>query len=70
MGNVAGFTPALAMDVWEHAFLLDYWPVIYTPDHPLDSKRKERVWRRVSALSRFVQRRVRLRRGEVVRRSQ
>jgi Fe-Mn family superoxide dismutase len=25
-GNVAGFTPALVMDVWEHAFLLDYKP--------------------------------------------
>ena len=26
IGNVAGFTPALVMDVWEHAFLLDYKP--------------------------------------------
>jgi Fe-Mn family superoxide dismutase len=26
MGNVAGFTPVLVMDVWEHAFLLDYKP--------------------------------------------
>src|SRR5436305_3817537 len=25
-GNVAGFVPALVMDVWEHAFLLDYKP--------------------------------------------
>jgi Fe-Mn family superoxide dismutase len=25
-GNVAGFTPVLIMDVWEHAFLLDYKP--------------------------------------------
>ena len=25
-GNVAGFQPVLAMDVWEHAFLLDYSP--------------------------------------------
>ena len=25
-GNVAGFMPVLAMDVWEHAFLLDYKP--------------------------------------------
>jgi Fe-Mn family superoxide dismutase len=26
MGNVAGFVPVLVMDVWEHAFLLDYKP--------------------------------------------
>lgn len=26
-GNVAGFVPILVMDVWEHAFLLDYKPV-------------------------------------------
>jgi superoxide dismutase, Fe-Mn family len=25
-GNVAGFNPVLVMDVWEHAFLLDYRP--------------------------------------------
>jgi superoxide dismutase, Fe-Mn family len=25
-GNVAGFVPILVMDVWEHAFLLDYNP--------------------------------------------
>jgi superoxide dismutase, Fe-Mn family len=25
-GNVAGFTPIFVMDVWEHAFLLDYKP--------------------------------------------
>ncbi|HEX8070123.1 MAG TPA: Fe-Mn family superoxide dismutase [Pyrinomonadaceae bacterium] len=25
-GNVSGFVPALVMDVWEHAFLLDYKP--------------------------------------------
>jgi len=25
-GNVAGFSPILVMDVWEHAFLLDYKP--------------------------------------------
>jgi superoxide dismutase, Fe-Mn family len=25
-GNVAGFRPILVMDVWEHAFLLDYKP--------------------------------------------
>ena len=25
-GNAAGFTPVLIMDVWEHAFLLDYAP--------------------------------------------
>lgn len=25
-GNVAGFTPLLVMDVWEHAFLRDYKP--------------------------------------------
>ena len=23
-GNVAGFQPVLVMDVWEHAYLLDY----------------------------------------------
>src|SRR6266516_1119981 len=26
MGNVAGFVPILVMDVWEHAYLLDYKP--------------------------------------------
>ena len=26
VGNVSGFVPALVMDVWEHAFLLDYKP--------------------------------------------
>jgi superoxide dismutase, Fe-Mn family len=26
MGNVAGYAPILVMDVWEHAFLLDYKP--------------------------------------------
>jgi Fe-Mn family superoxide dismutase len=26
MGNVAGFVPVLVMDVWEHAFILDYNP--------------------------------------------
>ena len=25
-GNVDGFTPVLVMDVWEHAFILDYKP--------------------------------------------
>jgi len=25
-GNIAGFIPALVMDVWEHAFLLDFKP--------------------------------------------
>lgn len=25
-GNIAGFKPLLVMDVWEHAFLLDYVP--------------------------------------------
>jgi len=25
-GNVAGFVPTLVMDVWEHAFILDYKP--------------------------------------------
>jgi Fe-Mn family superoxide dismutase len=26
VGNVAGFSPILVMDVWEHAFILDYKP--------------------------------------------
>ncbi len=26
-GNVAGYTPVLVMDVWEHAFIKDYAPV-------------------------------------------
>ncbi|HVT43989.1 MAG TPA: superoxide dismutase [Thermoanaerobaculia bacterium] len=26
IGNVAGFSPILVMDVWEHAYLLDYSP--------------------------------------------
>jgi Fe-Mn family superoxide dismutase len=26
IGNVAGFNPVVVMDVWEHAFLLDYKP--------------------------------------------
>jgi Fe-Mn family superoxide dismutase len=26
VGNVAGFVPVLVMDVWEHAFILDYKP--------------------------------------------
>ena len=26
IGNVAGFNPLLVMDVWEHAYLLDYEP--------------------------------------------
>ncbi len=26
IGNVAGFNPILVMDVWEHAYLLDYKP--------------------------------------------
>ena len=26
VGNVSGFMPLLVMDVWEHAFLLDYKP--------------------------------------------
>jgi Fe-Mn family superoxide dismutase len=26
VGNVAGFEPVLVMDVWEHAFILDYAP--------------------------------------------
>ncbi|HVO91840.1 MAG TPA: Fe-Mn family superoxide dismutase [Terriglobales bacterium] len=27
VGHVAGFTPVLVMDVWEHAFIFDYLPV-------------------------------------------
>ena len=26
-GNVAGYTPILIMDVWEHAFIKDYAPI-------------------------------------------
>lgn len=26
VGNIAGFIPVLVMDVWEHAFILDYKP--------------------------------------------
>jgi superoxide dismutase, Fe-Mn family len=26
VGNVSGFRPVLVMDVWEHAYLLDYKP--------------------------------------------
>ena len=26
VGNVSGFTPVIVMDVWEHAFILDYKP--------------------------------------------
>src|SRR6266704_5573056 len=26
IGNVAGFNPVLVMDVWEHAYILDYKP--------------------------------------------
>ena len=26
MGNISGFVPVLVMDVWEHAYLLDYAP--------------------------------------------
>jgi Fe-Mn family superoxide dismutase len=26
VGNVTGFTPILVMDVWEHAFILDFAP--------------------------------------------
>lgn len=26
VGNVSGLTPVLVMDVWEHAYLLDYKP--------------------------------------------
>jgi Fe-Mn family superoxide dismutase len=52
-GNIAGFVPVLIMDVWEHAFLLDYKPA----DRPkyidafLSNVDWDTVDRRVSAVT-------------------
>jgi superoxide dismutase, Fe-Mn family len=46
-GNVVGFTPLLVMDVWEHAYLLDYRPA--ERNHYIDAFFSNINWKTVDA---------------------